>query len=129
MNRISNTERNVKVFRGALHGARIGLASAALFASIGVKMSNETNAVVYLLAPMLKKRPVSIVEGIIMPGQAEVVRKLIAILSVAAFAALCVSTSADAGPGGICGRTRHRLAGHCVSALVGHSARPADRMA
>ena len=59
-----------------------------------------------------------------------VVRRLIAVLSVAALAAVCVSTSAEAGPGGVCGRTRHRLDGHCVSALVEHPSQPkTDRMA
>ena len=32
--------------------------------------------------------------------------------------------SDGAGPGGVCGRTRHRLAGHCVSTLMGHPSQP-----
>jgi hypothetical protein len=57
-------------------------------------------------------------------GRVDVQRKLIALLSVSALAAVCLSTSVEAGPGKKCGHARHRLLGHCVSSLVGHPSQP-----
>jgi hypothetical protein len=64
------------------------------------------------------------------PGRIDVVRKVIAVLSGAALLAVCLSASAEAGPGGVCGHARHRFLGECVSALIAHPSRPnAVRMA
>ena len=63
-------------------------------------------------------------------GPTDVVRKALAVLSVASLLAVCLSASAEAGPGGVFGRTRHRLLGECVSALSAHPPHPnAIRMA
>lgn len=62
-----------------------------------------------------------------MLGQVAILRKRVAVLLVSALAAVSLCASAEAG--GKCARTRHRLAGHCVSALTAHSWSDSTRMA
>lgn len=64
------------------------------------------------------------------PGRIDVVRKALAVLSVAASLAMPLSSSANANAADICGHARHRLFGECVSALIAHPSHPnAVRMA